>query len=82
MTMMLSVFSDFVDTLVIRLSTPTIFVALWFAIVGLSFSIMANRFSRAIRQTNNLPENDGISLAFKVVGIVLLVLSVVIMYLR
>ena len=53
MTMMLSVFSDFVDTLVIRLSTPTIFVALWFAIVGLSFSIMANRFSRAIRQTNN-----------------------------
>ena len=80
--MMLSVFSDFIDTLVLRLSSPTIFVALWFAIVGLTFAILANRFSRAIRQTNNLPEHDGISLAFKVVGIVLLALSAVIMYLR
>lgn len=82
MNLLLGTFSTFWDNFVSRISAPAVIVALVFAIVGLASAILAKRIARAVRKSNEIDDKDPVLISFKVVGLVLLFVAVLIIVFR
>ena len=82
MNLLLNIFQNFADNFVRRIQMPAVIVALAFAIVGVALAILAKRIARAVRKSDEIQENDAILISLKVVGLVLLFVSVLIIIFR
>jgi len=82
MNLLLNIFQDFADNFVRRMQIPAVIVALVFAIVGVAIAVLAKRIARAVRKSDEIQENDAILISLKVVGLVLLFVSVLIIIFR
>lgn len=82
MNLLLNAFTDYWNNLIGRLQLPTVIVALVFAIVGVSFAILARRIARIFRKTNDISDSDTVLISFKAVGLVCLFISVLIIIFR
>lgn len=60
-----------------KFSSPWIWYALAFAVVGITILILAKRIARIIKQKNNIDKNDGAYVTFVVVAILFLLASLV-----
>lgn len=82
MNLLLNAFTDYWNDLIGRLQLPTVIAALVFAIVGVSFAILARRIARIFRKTNDISDSDTVLISFKAVGLVCLFISVLIIIFR
>lgn len=60
-----------------KFSSPWIWYALSFAVLGITILILAKRIARIVKQKNNIDKNDGAYLTFVVVAILFLMAAVV-----
>ena len=82
MNLLLNNFQTFWENLLIRLQMPVIIVALACAIVGVALVILAKRIARAVRKSDNIPDNDNVLISLKAIGLILLFVSVLIIVFR
>lgn len=82
MNLLLNIFTDFWENLMIRLSMPAIIFAIVFAIVGLSLAIIAKKVAKVVRKSDNIDEKDPVMIGFKAAGLACLFASVLIIIIR
>ncbi len=58
-------------------SSPWIWYALAFAVVGIALLILAKRIARLIKQKNNIDKNDGAYVTFMVVAFLFIMASII-----
>ncbi len=70
-----SFFTEFWDSFYPRLKTTEIIVAMVLAVVGLTIAILARRITRAIKQKNDIPNEDKTLIVIKVIALLFMVAS-------
>lgn len=71
-------FIDFWDGFVTKLQSPFVWLAIVFAIVGITVAILAKRIARLIKKKNEIADNDGAFITFKIVALLFVIASVLI----
>ncbi len=64
-----SVFQGIWESFAENISLAENIWAIVFAIVGITISVLARRFTRMIRNNNNVSDNDTVLILFKAVGL-------------
>lgn len=82
MKMLLGVFQDFWSNFVMRIQMPAVIVAVVLAAVGLGLALVARKVAEVCRKTKEIEDNDSIMVTFKVVGMLLLFVAVMIIVFR
>ena len=82
MSNLLGVFQTFGENFVRRRQTPSIIIALVFAVIGVSLAVLGRRVARMVRKTNDIKDNDSVLITFKAIGLVCLFISVLIVVFR
>lgn len=70
-----SFFTEFWDSFYPRLKTTEIIIAMVLAVVGLTIAILARRITRAIKQKNDIPNEDKTLIIIKIIALLFLVAS-------
>lgn len=81
MNMLLS-FQTFWNNLITRLSMTEVIFAIAFAAVGLALAIIAKRVAMTVRKTKEIDDKDPIMIGFKVAGLALLFVALLIIVFR
>lgn len=82
MNLLLNFFTNFWDNLITRLSMPEIIVALVVAAVGLGLAIIAKKVAKTVRKTDEIDDKDPVMIGFKVTGLALLFVALLIIVFR
>ncbi len=82
MNLLLGVFQEFWDGFVMRLQMPAVIVAVILAAVGLGLALVGRKAAEVGRKTKEIEDDDSIMITFKVVGMLLLFVSVAIIVFR
>ncbi len=61
-----------------RFTQPNVLVGILLAVIGLACAILAKRVAKAIRKTDKVEEGDKYVLAFKIVGLILMLVALVV----
>lgn len=61
------------------ISNPGVITGIILAVLGLVLAILAVRLTRAIRKADNYDPNDKLVLIFKVIGLVLVLVGLIVM---
>ncbi len=74
----IDIVKTFFKNIATRLQLPSVIFAVVFAVVGLAFVFLAKRIARAVRKTNDIKDNDRVYITFKVIGLTMLFISLLI----
>lgn len=70
-------FENFWADFIKKFSSPWIWYAIAFAVIGITLLILAKRIARLIKQKNNIDKNDGAYVTFMVVAFLFIMASAV-----
>ena len=70
-----SFFTDFWDSFYPRLKTTEIIIAIVLAVVGLTLAVLARRITRAIKNKNDIPNEDKTLIILKVIAFLFIIAS-------
>lgn len=83
MGILLEAFGNFMSTyfkgVVTMLKSVDILIGICFAILGVAVAVLARRTTRIIRKRNDIDDNDPALIAFKTVGLVLMLIAFLIL---
>lgn len=83
MGILLEAFSDFMSTyfkgVMTMLKSVDILIGICFAILGVAVAVLARRTTRIIRKRNDIDDNDPALIAFKTIGLVLMLIAFLIL---